>query len=60
MASPRAYEQKQPDTFQRFEALSNLIYLARHVKPGSEEQSHYLERAEELIKSLWPLFRGLA
>jgi hypothetical protein len=31
------------------ELIANLIYLARHVAPGSIQQAEYLDRAIEAI-----------
>lgn len=33
----------------RLELLSNLIYLAKRVTPGSQLQHGYLDRAEEVL-----------
>jgi hypothetical protein len=33
----------------RLELLSNLIYLAKRVEPGSQLQCGYLDRAEEVL-----------
>jgi hypothetical protein len=45
--------------FNQFDSLTNLVYLARHAEPGSHVQFAYLDRAEEEMKRLRGLFRGL-